>query len=71
MNPQDLIQHGYIWLDDRAKQSAQLLARMISRRSFLGRLGAMFAGAAVLPLLPVARALSQEAPAETDDEIAF
>ena len=67
MKPNDLIEHGYIWLDDQARQSARLLARLISRRSFLGRLGAMFAGAAVLPLLPVARALSQEPPQEVGD----
>ena len=67
MKPNDLIEHGYIWLDDQARHSARLLARLISRRSFLGRLGAMFAGAAVLPLLPVARALAQEPPQEVGD----
>ncbi len=67
MKPNDLIEHGYVWLDERAGESARLLARLISRRSFLGRLGALFAGAAVLPLLPVARALAQEPPQEVGD----
>ena len=67
MKPNDLIEHGYVWLDNQARDSARLLARLISRRSFLGRLGAIFAGAAVLPLLPVARALAQEPPQEIGD----
>jgi methylamine dehydrogenase light chain len=67
MKPNDLIEHGYVWLDDRARESARLLARLISRRSFLGRLGAIFAGAAVLPLLPVARSFAQEPPQEIGD----
>ena len=57
MKPNDLIEYGYIWLDNQARESARLLARLISRRSFLGSLGAMFIGSAVLPLLPVARSL--------------
>ena len=67
MKPNHLIENGYVWLDDRARESARLLARLISRRSFLGRLGALFAGATVLPLLPVARSLAQEPPQEVGD----
>ena len=67
MNSNDLIENGFIWLGDRARESARLLARLISRRSFLGRLGTMLAGAAVLPLLPVARSMAQEAPQEVGD----
>ena len=67
MKPDDLIENGYIWLDRKARQSSRLLARFISRRSFLGRLGAVFAGASVMPLLPVARSLAQEAPQEIGD----
>jgi methylamine dehydrogenase light chain len=38
---------------------ARALARRTSRRGFLGRLGALVAGAAALPLLPVSRAFAQ------------
>ena len=60
MTARNLIDKGYYWLDETARDSARMLARRISRRSFLGRLGAMLAGAAALPLLPVARAFAQE-----------
>jgi len=43
------------WLERRARG----LARTTSRRSFLARLGALLAGGAALPLLPVARASAQ------------
>ena len=53
------------WLDenlqglDRMTQSAsRRLARRTSRRSFIRRLGGWATGAALLPLLPVARALA-------------
>jgi methylamine dehydrogenase light chain len=48
------------WLEATARQ----LARRTSRRGFLARLGAAFAGAAAMPLLPVARAGGQEPAAE-------
>ena len=51
MTPSNLIDKGYYWLDEKARDSARLLARRISRRSFLGRFGMFLAGAAVLPLL--------------------
>jgi methylamine dehydrogenase light chain len=60
MTSPDLIEKGYYWLDEKARSTARLLARRVSRRSFIGRLGAMLAGAAMLPLLPVARAFAQE-----------
>jgi methylamine dehydrogenase light chain len=43
------------WLESRARG----LARRTSRRGFLARLGALVAGGAALPLLPVARAGSE------------
>jgi len=47
--------------DSRFERWARSLARRTSRRSFLGRTGAIMVGAASLPLLPVARA-SAESP---------
>jgi methylamine dehydrogenase light chain len=48
-------------------EGARALARRTSRRSFLARLGALLAGAAALPLLPVARAGAQ-APASGEPD---
>ena len=48
MSTPSFIDKGYYWLDEKARDSARLLARRVSRRSFLGRLGAMLAGAALL-----------------------
>ena len=67
MKTTNLIDNGYYWLDEKARASFRLLARRISRRSFLGRLGAMLAGAAALPLLPVARSFAQQTPSEIGD----
>ena len=67
MNRSHTITNGYYWLDETARASVRLLARRVSRRSFLGRLGAMLVGAAALPLLPVGRAFAQEAPTEVGD----
>ncbi len=49
-------------------QAARQLARRTSRRSFLSGLGAMLAGGAAIPLLPVARpaAAREPAPGEPD-----
>lgn len=44
------------WLDRQFTRITRRLARTTSRRHFLGRAGAALAGAATLPLLPVARA---------------
>ena len=47
-------------IDQLAEGGARRLARRLSRRSFLGRLGAALAGGAALPLLPVARVSAAE-----------
>lgn len=67
MNTKNIVDKTYYWIDQTAKQQTLKLARLVSRRHFLSRLGAMLAGAATLPLLPVARALGQE-PAEVGDD---
>jgi methylamine dehydrogenase light chain len=41
--------------DEFTERSGRALARRSSRRSFLGRVGALLCGAAAIPLLPVAR----------------
>ena len=43
------------WLDRIAEDSGRALARRSSRRSLLASIGRLLLGAAVLPLLPVAR----------------
>jgi len=43
------------WLDAITEDSSRALARLSSRRSVLGALGAALVGGAALPLLPVAR----------------
>jgi methylamine dehydrogenase light chain len=43
------------WLDTLTEAATRNVARRTSRRSLLGSLGASLVGAAVLPLLPVAR----------------
>lgn len=47
-------------IDRLAEDAARRLARRLSRRSLLGRLGAVLAGGAALPLLPVARVSAAE-----------
>ena len=59
MKIEQMIDRGYYWIDDGARKTALALARRISRRNFLSRLGMMLAGAASLPLLPVSRAFAQ------------
>jgi methylamine dehydrogenase light chain len=49
--------------DHLAERAARRLAMHVSRRSFLARLGALVAGGAALPLLPVARGAAAEADA--------
>jgi methylamine dehydrogenase light chain len=49
-------------IDRLTEAAARRLARTLSRRSFLGRLGALVAGGAALPLLPVSRGASAAAP---------
>ena len=50
--------HLDLWkrLDRRVTRSTRRLASEVSRRSFVGRLGALLVGGSLLPLLPVARA---------------
>jgi len=48
-------------LDGWFERGSRRLAQGTSRRSFLARLGAVLAGGATLPLLPVARAAAQDA----------
>jgi methylamine dehydrogenase light chain len=52
-------------------RAARGLARRTSRRGFLARLGALLAGAAAVPLLPVARgrAAREPAPGEPDPSV--
>lgn len=50
----------WAWLDNRMETRSRVLARHTSRRSFLGRLGAMLAGASALPLLPFARSFGAQ-----------
>lgn len=58
-------------LDGIVTSASRSLARDTSRRSLLGRAGAMLAGVAALPLLPVERAAAatQDAPLEGIDEL--
>ena len=36
MKPNHLIENGYVWLDDRARESVRLMARLISRHRWPG-----------------------------------
>jgi methylamine dehydrogenase light chain len=67
MNIEKIIERGYYWIDDQARSSSLALARKLSRRSFLSRLGMMLAGAAAFPLLPVARSFAQSSVEEVGD----
>ena len=61
----DVLERTGQWLDRRALQGSQQLARHTSRRGFLGKLAAFLFGASSIPLLPVARSLA--APDEMGD----
>ena len=67
MNIEKIIERGYYWIDNQARSSSLALARRISRRSFLSKLGTMLAGAAAFPLLPVARSFAQSSVEEVGD----
>jgi Methylamine dehydrogenase, L chain len=62
-----LVEAGWQWLDRRTRDGSRNLARGTSRRSFLGQLGTLLTGAAVLPLLPVARAFAADQVSELGD----
>ncbi len=62
-----LLAASWQWLDRRAGNGSRVLARTTSRRSFLARMGTVLTGAAVLPLLPVARAFAAETVSELGD----
>lgn len=55
------------FLDKLFEKSARSVARSTSRRGFMRRLGAALAGAAAIPLLPVARADNAPSPPGTSD----
>ena len=67
MNGLKLLEAAAELLDRLAGDGSRRLARRTSRRGFVARLGTALTGAAVLPLLPVARAMAQEAPQEVGD----
>ncbi len=53
--------------DDWFQQRLRGIAQMTSRRHFLTRLGALMVGGAILPLLPVERAMAIGSPKEKND----
>lgn len=55
------------FLDRWIQNKARNLAHTTSRRSFLGRFGAVMVGSTAIPLLPVARAAANDAPMVPDD----
>ncbi len=55
------------WLDEFSENSARSMARQSSRRSFVARLGTLMLGAAVVPLLPVARASQSKRPSTPEE----
>ncbi|MGI9252043.1 MAG: methylamine dehydrogenase light chain [Pseudohongiellaceae bacterium] len=67
MNPQRIIDSSCYWIDAQARRTTLALARKLSRRNFLSRLGVMLAGVASLPLLPVARSFAQNSVQEMGD----
>jgi methylamine dehydrogenase light chain len=55
------------WIDKKADHGSRQLARLTSRRSFLGKLSLSVLGMSSLPLLPVARSLAAEGLEEEGD----
>ena len=68
MNSNNIVDKTWYWIDKAARDQTLNLARRLSRRNFLSRLGMMLAGVASLPLLPVSRALSQEVREVGDEQ---
>ncbi len=52
--------------DDWTERSGRRLARRLSRRGFVARLGALLVGGSAMPLLPVARAAADAVRPEPD-----
>ena len=67
MNIERIFDKTYYWIDDNARRTSLALARKLSRRNFLSRLGMFIAGAASFPLLPVARSFAQDSVLEVGD----
>lgn len=63
-----ILDKTYYWIDQATKDQTLKLARQMSRRHFLSKLGGMLAGVAALPLLPVSRAFAQDQLAELGDD---
>ncbi len=56
------------WLDQSAESTTRGIAQRTSRRGFLGKVAGVIAGgAAIVPLLPVARSQENPAPQEEGD----
>lgn len=68
MTKTNLVERSYYWMDQATRSQTLKLARRISRRHFLSRIGMLLASAAALPLLPVSRALGQEPVREIGDD---
>ena len=67
MNIDRLVDRSYYWIDEKARNTSLALARKLSRRNFLSRLGMFIAGAAAFPLLPVSRSFAQDSIREVGD----
>ncbi len=67
MSVDRIVDRAWYWVDTGARRGALALARRLSRRHFLSRLGLLVAGAASFPLLPVARSFAQDSIREVGD----
>ena len=67
MNIEKILDNTYYWIDENTRRTSLALARRLSRRNFLSRLGTIIVGAAAFPLLPGARSFSQNSIQEIGD----
>lgn len=67
MKMNSIAERTYYWIDAGAREAGLMLARRLSRRHFLSRLGMLLAGATAFPLLPVARSFAQNSVQEVGD----